>query len=125
MRGLRKFITTLPLLLASTIVQAGVIVNRAAQPGGAISKPTSGTTISPGQAFDFAYTDRNACHSGYSNFTVYLAAEEPTGDDVTSSGILTNSLFLFGNYFVSNFGQCRCVVDSMMTNVLRLHCWTL
>lgn len=75
--------------------------------GGTIVSPTSGSDAVAGQSIPFQYLDENgadACWSGYTTITVYLLAEPPSADDVSSSGTFTNFLYSFGNYTIPNFG---------------------
>lgn len=107
MHFLKHIPLTLPILLASTLSQCSAILPRAALPGGPISQPTIGSTITAGQPFNFQYGVRNYCESGYSLITVWLLANQPTVDDVTSSGTFADGEYLyeFGAYLQANFGE--------------------
>ncbi len=104
MRFSKDLVLSLPILLASTLAQGSAVLRRSILPGGPIVQPASNTTLTPGQPFDFNYTFRNSCESGYSTISVFLLENQPTPNDVTSFGNFTDFLYSYGNFMIPNFG---------------------
>ncbi|THH20090.1 hypothetical protein EW146_g1201 [Bondarzewia mesenterica] len=76
------------LLSAVALVSAAP----AAYPTGVIEAPANGTSIMPGQAFDFSYNAHaDYCMSSY-NFSVWLVTEKPTV-------FAPSETFMTGHYF--------------------------
>ncbi len=63
-----------------------------------IAAPTAGTTISPGDSFNFSYTPADYCFEAYSPLTVWLLASSPTATDLNSTMGFSEYLFYFGQY---------------------------
>ncbi|KAI1789181.1 hypothetical protein LXA43DRAFT_893331 [Ganoderma leucocontextum] len=87
---------------AATLAPRQIVVSA----HGTTVEPASGSTLTPGSAFSFSYTNEDYCHSGYSPISVYLSTSAPTSADVTTSGGLVSGSFAyhFGDYLIANFG---------------------
>jgi len=71
---------------------------------GTIATPASDAPLSANVAFPFTYNVDNWCEEGYNNFKVFLTQDEPTIDDVDSTGDIPTALYSFGEFTVANFG---------------------
>ncbi|PIL30851.1 hypothetical protein GSI_07019 [Ganoderma sinense ZZ0214-1] len=99
--------SALALSFLSTGVTAAVAPRQIVESQhGTTVQPASGSTLTPGAAFSFSYTNENLCHSGYTPISVYLSTSAPTSSDVTTSGGLADGSFVyhFGDYLIANFG---------------------
>jgi hypothetical protein len=74
----------------------------------AITTPTTGTVIQPGEVFPFQYAASSRCHLLYTGVRIWLLSEQPTLTDFDSNGELTDpslSLNYYGEYIAINIGE--------------------
>ncbi|KAI0085701.1 hypothetical protein BDY19DRAFT_908910 [Irpex rosettiformis] len=71
----------------------------------AITQPTTGTTIQPGETFPFHYAGGSRCHLLYTAVNIWLLDHQPALSDFNSSGsLLGPSLSYLGKYVTINIG---------------------
>ncbi|KAF9259853.1 hypothetical protein L218DRAFT_873613 [Marasmius fiardii PR-910] len=73
---------------------------------GTIVTPTTGSSVSSGETFDFKYIQSDWCHDGYSPVSIYLTSYAPTNANLNSTGGLSDGdyTYFFGDFFAANFG---------------------
>ncbi len=76
----------------------------------AITQPTTGTVIQPGQIFPFTYTGGSRCNLLYTGVKIWLLDHQPTLSEFNSDGDLQGaSLYYWGEYVTINIRMFNCL----------------